>query len=78
MFRSSNFAVIVTTLVLVIFALFGPFFSVVAIWTLFGLSPFLVIWMVLRVLQDTSRVVVELEDEAEWGYADRPDLRPIW
>ncbi len=78
MFRSSNFAVSVTTLALVIFALFAPFFSVAVIWMLFGLSPFLVIWMVLRVLQEASRGVVELEEGAEWGYADRPDLCPVW
>jgi hypothetical protein len=78
MFRSSNFPIGVTTLVLFIFALFGPFFSYAAAWTVFSLSPFLVIWMVVSVLKDKSHPVPELEAGDEWGYADRPDLHPVW
>ncbi len=78
MLRSSNFPVIVTTLVLLVFALLGSFFSYAVAWAVFSLSPFLVIWMVFSVLKDKSHPVYELEDGAEWGYADRPDLRPVW
>lgn len=78
MFRSSNFPIGVTTLVLFIFALFGPFFSYAAAWAVFSLSPFLVIWMVVSVLKDKSHPMPELEAGDEWGYADRPDLRPVW
>lgn len=35
----------------------------------------LVPWMVIRVLRDTSTSVRDLGDD-EWGYQDRPDLRP--
>ena len=35
----------------------------------------LVPWMVIHVLRDTSVPVRDLGDE-EWGYQDRPDLRP--
>lgn len=78
MFRSSNLPIGVTTLVLVVFALFGPFFSYAAAWAVFSLSPFLVVWMVVSVLKDKSRPMPELEAGDEWGYADRPDLRPVW
>ncbi len=78
MFSSSNIAIGITTLVLVVFALFGPLMSFSAVWVVFGLSPFLVLWMVVRVLKDTSNSVPDLEEDAEWGYADRPDLKPVW
>ena len=33
-------------------------------------------WMVVVVLRDTSVRIRELEPGQEWGYQDRPDLRP--
>ncbi len=78
MSSSSRFVVGFVTLFLVVFALAGPFIGYSGAWLMFGLSPFLVIWMVIRVLKDTSHPVAELEEGDEWGYADRPDLRPVW
>jgi hypothetical protein len=39
-------------------------------------GPFLVLWMVVDVLKDTSVSVRELDEDEHWGYQDRPDLRP--
>lgn len=36
----------------------------------------LVPWMVIVVLRDTSVQIRDLEPGEEWGYQDRPDLRP--
>lgn len=38
---------------------------------LFIFSPFLVIWMVISVLQSKTFTAKELEEEEEWGYADK-------
>ncbi|MCS6928864.1 MAG: hypothetical protein NZM43_05150 [Saprospiraceae bacterium] len=78
MSRSSNFSIGVTTLALILFAFLRHFLSYSVAWLIFGLSPFLVIWMVVRILQDTSHLAEELDEGAEWGYADRSDLRPVW
>ena len=40
-----------------------------------ALGILVVPWMVIHVLRDTSVPVRELGDD-EWGYQDRPDLRP--
>jgi threonine/homoserine/homoserine lactone efflux protein len=39
-------------------------------------GPFLIVWMVWDVLTDRRVACRELADDEEWGYADRPDLRP--
>ncbi len=46
-----------------------------AVWAMFLAGPFLMVWMVLHVLRDPFPYR-ELEDREEWGYLDRPDLRP--
>ncbi len=76
--RSSRWAIGTATGVLVFLALAAPFLGVGVAWTLFGISPFLVVWVVIRVLKDTSEPPDELKEAAEWGYADQPDLRPVW
>jgi hypothetical protein len=40
-------------------------------WFLFAVSPFLLIWMVISVLRSDSYTGKELEDNDEWGYADK-------
>ena len=37
----------------------------------------LIVGMVLDVLRDGSTHVRQLEPDEEWGYQDRPDLRPV-
>jgi hypothetical protein len=39
-------------------------------------GPFLIFWMVMDVLTDRTAPVRDLDDDEEWGYVDRPDLRP--
>lgn len=39
-------------------------------------GPVLVLWMVWQVLHDKSVPVRDLEAQEDWGYQDRPDLRP--
>ncbi|MCB9171158.1 MAG: hypothetical protein H6597_01065 [Flavobacteriales bacterium] len=44
---------------------------------LFMAAPFLMGWMVVQVLKDKNVPMKDLERGAEWGYADREDLRPV-
>jgi hypothetical protein len=76
MFKYPKFSVGITTLYLVVFALFAGSFSSSLAFFIFSLSPFLVIWMAFSVLKDKSEVVADLESEEHWGYSDRKDLRP--
>lgn len=39
---------------------------------LFSFSPLVMVWLTLSVLSDHSAQVQDLEEEEEWGYADRP------
>jgi hypothetical protein len=38
---------------------------------LFFISPFLVIWMVISVLKSKTFTGKDLEEDEEWGYADK-------
>jgi hypothetical protein len=40
-------------------------------------APFLMVWMVLHVLRDEQVKMQDLPEGDEWGYRDRPDLRPV-
>jgi len=51
----------------------GPYWMIAAI-SLAG--PFLILWMVMHVLTDRRGTTRMLADGEEWGYQDRPDLRP--
>jgi hypothetical protein len=63
---------LVTAYLLIYNALFftGASFNVLA--AMFILSPFLVIWMAMTILMDKKYEVKELEEDEEWGYADKP------
>lgn len=39
-------------------------------------GPAGIVWMVVHVLRDHSVAVRDLADDEQWGYQDRPDLRP--
>lgn len=45
--------------------------------TLFITCPALVLWMVWQVLTDRSAPMRDLEGDEQWGYQDRPNLRPV-
>lgn len=78
MFKYPRFAIGFTSLYLLVFALFAPNdMSLSLAYFLFSFSPFLVIWMVVSVLKDTSQEVSELQSGEEWGYYDRPDIKPV-
>jgi hypothetical protein len=51
----------------------GPFW-LIAVISMAG--PLLVLWMVGDVLTDRSVPVRHLDNDEEWGYQDRTDLRP--
>jgi hypothetical protein len=63
---------LVTAYLLIYNALFftGASFNILA--AMFILSPFLVIWMAMTILMDKKYEVKELEEDEEWGYADKP------
>lgn len=44
---------------------------------MFLAGPFLMVWMVLHVLRDENMEMHDLPENDEWGYRDRPDLRPL-
>lgn len=48
-----------------------------ALGLLFLGGPLLVIWLVWQVLTDDRAAVRDLDDQDQWGYQDRPDLRPV-
>jgi hypothetical protein len=76
MFRNYRFAISLTSVFLLVFALFAPMMPLKAAWAMFALSPFLVIWMVYNTLRDTSAPPRDLAPGEHWGYVDRDDLRP--
>lgn len=50
-----------------------------AVWwlaSLLALLPLALVTMVVRILRDPGPVPPDLPPGDEWGYADRPDLRP--
>jgi hypothetical protein len=40
-------------------------------WMIFIASPFLLIWMVISVLRSKEFTGKDLEEDEEWGYADK-------
>ena len=69
--RSVSFPVTFVTILLIVYTvLLVTGWSMVLTGILFFLSPFLVIWMVYRVIRYDSYHGKELNDE-EWGYADK-------
>ena len=77
MFKYPKFSVLFTCSYLLFFiALVPGNFSFTTTSLLFFLSPILVIWMVINVLKNPMGEVSELPDGREWGYQDRPDIKP--
>lgn len=69
--RSLSFPVTLVTILLIVYVvLLVTGWSPVLTGTLFFLSPFLVIWMVYRVIRYDTYHGNELNDD-EWGYADK-------
>lgn len=70
--RNSNLPVtIVTGLLLLYIILLGTGWSPPLTGFLFFLSPLLVIWMVYRVIRYDTYNGKELNEDEEWGYADK-------
>jgi hypothetical protein len=67
---------IVTALLFLSAALSGAGVLPGVVQSIWLLGPGLVLWMVVYVLKDRSVLVRDLGDGEEWGYQDRPDLRP--
>ena len=69
--RSLSFPVTLVTILLIVYVvLLVTGWSPVLTGTLFFLSPFLVIWMVYRVIRYDTYHGNELNGD-EWGYADK-------
>lgn len=67
---------LVTTLLVISASLSGAGVLPGVVQAISLMGPVLVPWMVVRVLKDQSVQVRELAEGEEWGYQDRPDLRP--
>lgn len=67
---------LVTTLLVISASLSGAGVLPGVVQAISLMGPVLVPWMVVRVLKDRSVQVRELAEGEEWGYQDRPDLRP--
>ena len=76
MVKAPTAVVVVTLLLLLNTALASLGLLPGAVHLLSVLGLVLVPWMVVVVLRDTSVRVRDLEPGEEWGYQDRPDLRP--
>ena len=44
--------------------------------TISAAGPFLILWMVIHTLRTAAPDVRDLGPNEDWGYQDRPDLRP--
>ena len=68
----AHFPVILVSILLVVYTiLLFTGWSPVATGILFFLSPFLVIWMVYRIIRYDNYSGKELNEGEEWGYADK-------
>lgn len=72
MAKSVIVAVLATVYLLVYIILFALQAGFTWILLLFSFSPVVMVWLTLGVLKDPSVKVKDLEEEEEWGYADRP------
>lgn len=70
MLRKPNIAVIVTSIILVIYCLLLGSNSPIA-YFIFTISPFLVLWMAYTVIRFGVFKAKELRENEEWGYADK-------
>lgn len=77
MTKSVYVALFATVYLLVYIILFTLDISFNWILLLFSLSPLVLVWLTLSVLSDHSVQVQDLEEEEEWGYADRPGRRGL-
>lgn len=71
--RAERIPVIVVSAVLALYAVFilvGVQMNIT--WMIFVASPFLVIWLVYRVIRYGEYRGNELGEDQEWGYMDRP------
>lgn len=71
MLKKPTLAAIIVTLYLVVYyILFQAGAPEDIILTMFALSPFLVIWMVMTILKYGKYEGPELKEDEEWGYQD--------
>jgi len=71
MFRNSIFSTIVVTSFLLIYQVLCVLGIASTItFTIFFISPLLILWMVLSILKDNKTKVRELKEGEEWGYGD--------
>lgn len=78
MFKYPKFAIAVTSGYMLFFvSIMLCHASFLTTSLLFLLSQILVIWMVVSILKDPAGQGRELPEGAEWGYEDRPDIRPV-
>ena len=68
----NSFPVVLVTVLLVVYHVFLlTSWSQTITGILFFLSPFLIIWMVYRIIRFDTFRGNELMDDEEWGYADK-------
>lgn len=72
--RSVHITTFVLLINMVIGLVGGPFWMIGG---LFLAGPVLVLWMVWQVLHDKTLPMRDLEPGEQWGYQDRPELRPL-
>jgi len=70
MLRKPNIAVTATSIILVIYCFLLGRNSSIA-YFIFSISPFLVLWMVFTVIRFGIFKAKELNEDEEWGYADK-------
>jgi len=72
MFRKPSFAVAVVSAILIIYcALINFEISFPFIYFIFGVSPFLLIWVAYTIIRYGKYDGKELAEDEEWGYQDK-------
>jgi predicted membrane chloride channel (bestrophin family) len=72
MFRKPSFAVAVVSAILIIYCILINFEISLSIgYLIFGISPFLLIWLAYTIIRHGEYNGKELAEDEEWGYQDK-------
>jgi len=72
MFKKPSFVVTTVSCILLLYCILIGFHAPLPlIYFIFGISPFLMLWMVFTVIRHGIYYGKELEEDEEWGYQDK-------
>jgi ABC-type polysaccharide/polyol phosphate export permease len=77
MSNNSKFAIGIVTLCLFVLVLFADVMPITLLTIFIVCAPLIVIWMAAFVMTEPSVKVRDLKEGEDWGYDDRPDIKPM-